>query len=133
MDFLDKLKDKLESLTITPPVIEIGSYRTNVNSVAIRPAPSSINSRYLNKDKIYPYSFQILVHHSDNFAGNMTTENIVQELDNKEAGYVISDNNSFDLISIVVTTTTNHVEVTEHGNLWTAIFQAELYIKGDEQ
>lgn len=132
MDFLEVLKEKLESLSFTPPIINIGSYNTGKNSVAIRPTPSSIDTRFLDEGKIYPYTFQLLVHHSDNFQANTMIHLLMQELDGLGKDYLLSKNGSFQQLSIWNYTTPNHVEVTSHGDLWTALFEAELYIEGNE-
>lgn len=128
MDFLDRLKEYTEGLNITPPVIQIGVYNTNGNSVAIRPAPSNINERYMSKGKIYPFSFQILVHHSDNLIGYNTIESLLSAYENLSNGAITSSDGSFNLVSVQCTTTPNFVEKTSFGVLWTAIFNAELYI-----
>lgn len=130
MDFLLRLKDHMESLPFTPPTIGIGLYSEDGDSVAIRPSPSNINDRYMEQGKIYPFSFQLLVHHKDNLFAYETAENILSTYDNLASDAIASSNGSFELVSVYCTTTPNFVQKTSYGVLWTAMFEAELYIKG---
>lgn len=130
MDFLDRLKDYIDGLQYTPSNTKIGLYSEDGNDIAINPSPSSIDDRYLSKDKVYPFSFQILVHHKNNFTAYQIIQELFSDLDNLVDIY--SENNSFILLDIKCTTTPNFVEETSHGVLYTAIFEAELYIKRSE-
>jgi len=130
MDFLDRLKDFMEGLPFTPSVIYIGTYNENQNSVAVRPAPSNIDERYMEEGKIYPFSFQILMHHSSNLFAYDSLEQLTSELDSLDSRTITSSNGSFSLVSLQCTTTPNFVEKTSYGTLWTAIYQADLHIKG---
>jgi hypothetical protein len=126
MDFLKVLKTDMEALTFTPPVIEIGQYNEDGNSLSIRPAPSNIDTRDMAKGKIYPFLFQILSHHKNNLTAYEILQDLVTEYDLKKT--LTSTDNSFAVLSIKCTTTPNFVESTTYGALWTAIFEAELYI-----
>jgi Bacteriophage minor capsid protein len=130
MDFLDRLKEYQESLSFTPSIIEIGSYKEDGNSVAIRPSPSNIGTRYMEEGKIYPFSFQMLVHHESNTFAYDVINQLTSRLDNLDPGAITSSNGSFDLVSLQCTTTPNFVQKTSYGVLWTAIYEAELYIQG---
>lgn len=133
MDFLQMLKRKVESFSYTPPVALIGAYDTSRDSIALRPTPSDMQTRYINDDKVYPYSFQILVHHKNSMSAYDLAMKLQNEFEKSKKDFIKSDDNSFTLINISVTTTVNHVERTGYGDLWTAIFVAELIIKGDDQ
>lgn len=126
MDFLERLKADMEGLPFTPSVVEIGQYNEDGNSVSIRPAPSNIDVRDMAKGKIYPFSFQILCHHKNNLTAYQMLRDIVHEYDLKKV--ITSANESYILIAIKCTTTPNFVETTNYGALWTALFEAELYI-----
>lgn len=128
IDFLNKLKNYTESLSYTPSVIHIGTYREDGNSIAIRPSPSNISERYMTKGKIYPFSFQILVHNKDNMFAYNTIDQLFSEYENLSSGAITSGNGSFSLVSMQCTTTPNFVQKTSFGVLWTAIFEAELLI-----
>lgn len=125
MDFLERLKEFTESLTYTPSTIEIGLYNEDHNSIALRPSPSNINERYLGKNKIYQYSFQVLIHDTNNYNAYQNTQKLLDEF---ESMNIQSLNNSFLLVSCKCTTVPNFVQKTNNGFLWTAIFNAELYM-----
>lgn len=135
IDFIERLKEFTEGLSYTPSTIEIGLYNENQNSIAIRPTPSSINDRYMEKGKIYPYNFQVLVHMdgSNNLLAYQTIEKLVSEYENLSRGAITSNDGSFNLVTIQCSTTPNLVQKTSFGVLYTAIFNAELYIKGGNE
>ena len=130
MDFLERLIDYMEGLSFMPSDIKIGLFDENGNSVAIRPMPSAINERYVEQSKIYPYSFQVLVHNKSNFMAYEVSQKLMSVLDMIDEGLIQSSNNSFKLVSIRCTTTPNFVQKTGYGYLWTMMFEAELFVKG---
>ena len=129
MDFLERLKEHMEGQSFTPSVIEIGTYKADGDSVAIRPSPSNISSRYMAKSKIYSFGFQLLVHHANDLTAYQTLSQLfnLYDLNTNKLG-IVSDDNSFALNNVRCTTTPNYVQETSHGVLWTAVFEAELYI-----
>jgi hypothetical protein len=127
MDFLERLKADMEALTFTPSTVEIGMYNEDGNSVSIRPAPSNIDVRDMAQGKIYPFSFQVLSHHKNNLTAYQLLQDLVSEYDDVKK-IITSSDNSFVMLSVKCTTTPNYVESTSYGALWTAIFEAELYI-----
>jgi hypothetical protein len=130
LDFLERLKEHMEGLEFTPSVIEIGAQRIDGNSVAIRPSPSNIDTRDMGKGKIYPFNFQVLSHHSSGLVAYNLLNKIFEAYDlPKDDLIVTSNNDSFTLISCMCSTVPNFIETTTHGSLWSAVFQAELYIK----
>lgn len=135
IDFLQRLKEYIEGLSYTPSTVEIGVYSENNNSIAIRPSPSTIIDRYMEKGKIYPYSFQLLVHMdgSQNLMAYQTIQKLTSELENLSSGAITSSDGSFNLVSMQCTTTPNFVQKTSYGVLYTALFEAELYIKGGNE
>lgn len=130
MDFLDRLKEYLEGLSFTPATINIGLYQADGDDIAIRPSPSNISERHIDKGKIYPFAFQVLVHHKNNLTGYQTSQDLLSKLDNLASDAIISSNNSFAMVSFHCTTSPRFVEKTSHGVLWTASYEAELYIIG---
>lgn len=131
MDFLERLKEHIESLLYTPPIISIGMYNKDANSIALRPSPSSINHRDMGKGKVYPFNFQMLIHHENNLQAYNIGQKLLEDLE-KSSDQVTSSNNSYEVITIRNTTAPNFVEETSYGSLWTLIFEAELYIKGGQ-
>ncbi|WP_162986460.1 minor capsid protein [Virgibacillus sp. Bac332] len=115
-------------MSFTPSVVGIGMYSENGNSIAIRPSPANINERYMEKSKIYPFSFQLLVHHDDNLVAYQMIEQLMSEYENLSSGAITSSDGSFNLVSFQCTTTPNFVQKTSYGVLWTALFEAELYV-----
>lgn len=144
MDFLERLKDFTEGIDGVPHPVNIGVYNEDRDSVAIRPAPSAIDSRYVDKGKIYPFSFQVLVHTRNNMIAYGLMQRLVSEFEsvvstkniNHTTGMmkkaIESRDGSYFMITLQCTTTPNYVQETSHGVLWTAMFNAELYIKGGE-
>lgn len=130
MDFLDRLVEYLEGFSFMPSLIKIGLYDENKNSVALRPTPSTINERYIEKSKVYPYAFQVLIHNESNTVAHATSQQLLSVLDFLDEGLIQSSNNSFELLSIRCTTTPNFVQKTGYGYLWTIMFEAELFVKG---
>ncbi|NIK12872.1 phage tail terminator protein [Alkalibacillus almallahensis] len=130
MDFLNQVKAHMESLSFTPSIIQIGLYIEDGDSVAIRPSPNTIDDRYMDEGKIYPFSFQVLVHHQRNAEAYSMIEKLLSEYDNLSNGAVTSSDGSFNLVSIQCTNTPNFVQKTSFGVLWTCQFEAELHIKG---
>jgi len=128
MDFLDRLKELVEGYSFTPFVIEIGTYKEDGDSIAIVPTPSNISTRYMEKGKVYSFSFQVLVHHGNNLTAYDTINRLNNELDGTKG--IVSANNSFSLISLFCTTTPNYIQETVHGTLWTALFNADIYLQG---
>jgi hypothetical protein len=129
MDFLDRLKEHMEGLQFTPSVIEIGAQNEDGNSVAIRPSPGNIDTRDMSKGKIYPFNFQVLSHHSSSIIAYSLLSKIFDAYDLPKDELIIpSSDGSYSLISCMCTTVPNYVQTTSHGALWSAIFQAELYI-----
>lgn len=130
MDFLERLIEYVEGLSFMPSNIKIGLFDENGNSVAIRPMPSAINERYVEQSKIYPYSFQVLVHNKSNLMAYEVSQELMSVLDMIDEGLIQSSNNSFKLVSIRCITTPNFVQKTGYGYLWTMTFEAELFIEG---
>lgn len=127
MDFLQRLKDFTEGLSYTPSTIEIGLFNEDSDSIAVRPSPSNINVRYMEKGKMYPFTFQLLIHYKNNLNAYLMAQDLMDEF---EKLAVTSNDNSFALLDCKCTTTPNFVQETYYGTLWTAIFEAELYIAG---
>lgn len=129
MDFLERLKEYIELREYTPQTILIGSH-DNKDSVAIRPTPGAIDERYMEAGKIYDFNFQVLCHSRNNLLGYETINKLTSDFENLRANDIISETDTFTLVTMSCQTTPNYVEETNHGVLWTAIFTAELYIRG---
>lgn len=130
MDFLHRLKEHMEGLTSTPSTIRVGSHTHETPSVAIKPSPSNIRDRDLSKGKEYPFSFQLLVHDTNHYTAYNLIMDLFNEYDGINISSIVSSDNSFALTNIACTTLPNHVEDTNKGTLYTAMFEAQLYIQG---
>ena len=131
MDFLNSVKVYLENeLNLFASVIQVGNLLDD-NSIAIRPVPSGPVSLKLNGSKTRTYQFQILTKHSNTRMAYDDLEKINDLLDQNKA--VTSSDGSFNLINIETYTSPNWVERTDKGqHIFTALYQAELYIKEGE-
>lgn len=130
MDFLHRLKEFTQNLEVTPPVIRIGSHTNTPVSVAIRPSPSAPIDRHLDRGKVYPFAFQLLVFDTNHFTCYELIQAITKEYESLSTRSIVSSDNSFSLISFQCTTVPNHVEDRNEGVLYSALFEAELYIQG---
>lgn len=127
MDFLDRLIDYIESNISLDSVLRVGKLSLDSKSISIRPTPSSMVDRYVDKDKIREYSFQILMKDPNQFKVINKLDEITNLLDGIDHREIISNNNSFKLIKCEVYTLPNYVEETEHEEyIYTAMFRAEL-------
>ena len=125
MDLLDRVMDYLESnvnlnASITPALLGSGS------SIALRLTPGSINTRFIegfNAD----IGFQILAQDANHLRCIGVIEDIFRALEGLSKNDLVSQNNSFKLVSLKCTTLPNFVEKTEKGLfVYTALFSAEI-------
>ena len=127
MDFLDRLIDYIESKISLDSDLRVGKLSPESKSISIRPTPSSMVDRYVDKDKTREYSFQILVKDPNQVKVINKLDEITSLLDGIDHREIISNNNSFKLIKCEVYTLPNYVEETEHEEyIYTALFRAEL-------
>ena len=129
MDFLDRMLDQLETNVELFTFVKRGTLQDG-NSIAVRSTPTPPNTTYLNKDRIDNYGFQFLVRHKDIIIAENTIQLIYQYLINRDD--IESQNDSFKLIKIDVSTMPNYIGTNERQEYeYTAIFQAELEIGGN--
>lgn len=127
MDFLDRLIDYIESNVTLDSVLRVGKLSLDSKSISIRPTPSSMIDRYVDKDKTREYSFQILMKDPNQFKVISKMDKITSLLDGIDHREIVSSNNSFKLVKCEVYTLPNYVEETEHEEyIYTALFRAEL-------
>lgn len=133
MDFLNSIKQYIEkNADLYVSNLQVGTLLDG-NSIAIRPVPSTPPIRYLEKSKIITYQFQVLTKHSHTGIAYNTLEEINSLLDILELGAIKSANGSFVFNKCEVYTSPNFVEKTTKGEMiFTALYQAELYIKKEE-
>ncbi|WP_307894066.1 phage tail terminator protein [Bacillus swezeyi] len=125
MDFLDRLCDAIEADLSPYSPIDVGSL-SDGDSIAIRRYATPRNTRYYNGGKIENFGFQILCKNSNATAAINTIQDITDYLDGKTE--LLSNDGSFSLNIIEVSTDPNWVETTEHAQeVYTALFVAELY------
>lgn len=129
MDFLDRLIDKVADIgTFAGSNIDVGTLSSD-NCLCIRPAPSAQPLKYYDFSSYVFFNFQVLVRHSEQPMSYNTMQKVTSILDNLVKGDITSHNDSFNFIKCRVTTPTNFVEVDNHGFIYTALFQAELFVK----
>lgn len=127
MDFLDRLIDYIEDNITLSTAMVTGSLNQARQSIAIRPTPSSMGNRFMNKDTTREYSFQILIKDPNQIKANSTLHDIASLLDGLGNNAIPSDNDSYQFINCKVYVLPNHVETTAHNEyIYTAMFTAEL-------
>ncbi len=127
MDFLDRLIDYIESNISLDSVLRVGKLSLDSKSISIRPTPSSMVNRYVDKDKTREYSFQILMKDPNQFQVISKMDEITSLLDGIDHREIVSNNDSFKLVKCEAYTLPNYVEETEHEEyIYTALFKAEL-------
>nr|WP_099682637.1 minor capsid protein [Bacillus pumilus] len=131
MDFLERMKIYIETNVLPGQKIEVGAVKDG-NSIAISPTPGIQPNKDLNLGRHYTFPFQILVRHSYSLTGYTTCQRIADHLDTLTNGAVTSSDGSFIFVNCGVYVTPNFVERTAQGDLYTALFQAELYITRSE-
>ena len=127
MDFLDRLIDYIESNISLDSVLRVGKLSLDSKSISIRPTPSSMVNRYVDKDKTREYSFQILMKDPNQFQVISKMDEITSLLDGIDHREIVSNNDSFKLVKCEAYTLPNYVAETEHEEyIYTALFRAEL-------
>lgn len=129
MDFLDRMMDYIEANVSLYKPMRVGILGDG-DSIAIRPTPGTPPNGYLARDRLRNYPFQVLTQHSNAGVAYQTLETITNVIDGLENGAIVSSDGSFVFVRCEVYTTPNFVEVTSQGHhVYTAIYQAELYIE----
>lgn len=127
MDFLDRILDYIESSVPLYDSFSVGTLKDG-NSVAVRPTPTSISTRYVEGSKIYPYGFQVLTKHKNMLTAYKAIQDVTEAIDGLTNGAITSSDGSFVFDKCEATTLPNWVEKDTQGyTIYTAIFQAELY------
>lgn len=128
MDFLDQMKQYIENnIPLFKKPLTVGQLKDG-NDISILPIPSVKPIKNLDMSRNYIFAFQILVRHLDQNVSYATCQQISDKLDKLTNGAVTSGDGSFDFVICEVYTTPNWVEKTPEGHIYTAMFQAELYL-----
>lgn len=127
IDFLERVKDYLESKNIFSS-ISLANL-TDGDSICIRPTPTPGIEKYIDKNGNYDYGFQILCRNRDNYLSYSTLLDISLYLDGIEPSEIISQNDSFTLNYIDISTSNNFIEVDNYGWIYSCLFNANLYLK----
>ncbi|CAF1777872.1 hypothetical protein NRS6094_04317 [Bacillus subtilis] len=128
MDFLDRMKQYIESnIPLFKKVLTVGPLQSG-NDISILEIPGVKPTKNLDMSRNYIFPFQILVRHHDQHVSYTTCQQISDQLDKLTNGAVTSGDGSFDFVICEVYTTPNWVEQTPEGHIYTAMFQAELYL-----
>lgn len=129
MDFIDQAKTYIKQrVPLFTPFIKVGILGDG-NSIAIRKTPGAPPERYLEGSKTIMYPFQVLVQHKSNKTSYETTQAIEDALDGLTNGAIVSNDGSFIFNKCDVYSTTNFVEKNSKSYMYTAMFQAELFIE----
>ncbi|PEV02211.1 minor capsid protein [Bacillus thuringiensis] len=127
MDFIFRLVEFLPTKVTLNAPLSVGLLTDKASSISIRQTPSSTNNRYLNKDKIELFSFQISVKDTDHKKTINTIQSIADVLDDLESDDIKSNDDSFYFIDCSTYVSPNFVEKTDHNEyIYTALFNAEL-------
>lgn len=127
MDFIFKLVEYLPTKVTLNAPLTVGLLTDKASSISIRQTPSSPNSRYLSRDKIEIFSFQISVKDTDHKKAINTIQSIADSLDALESDAIKSNDGSFHFIDCVTYVSPNFVEKTDHNEyIYTALFNAQI-------
>lgn len=127
MDFLDRIINYIETNIELDNTIRIGKLSQEPSAISIRPTPGSVPSRYVDDNKIREYNFQVLLKDTNQFKVIQKIEEVTSLLDGLKRNDIVSNNNSFDLVSCKTYVPPNYVEETDREEyIYTAMFVAEL-------
>lgn len=116
MDYIDNNIDMGEGITIKMPLLDEN------DSVAIRLLPSELNDYIVGST--FNKSFQLLTKYKDQRKAIQVLEDITAAFHGK-ANIIHGD--SYEVVSMECTTSTNWVETTDEGfYIYTALFNAEI-------
>lgn len=132
MDFLDRMKEYMENnMPLFKKPVSVGPLNS-AEDIAILPIPGTQPTKNLDMSRNYIFPFQILVRHLNQRTSYVTCQQIANKLDTLTNGAVTSGDGSFNFVKCDLYTTPNWVETTPQGHIYTAMFQAELYILRSE-
>lgn len=127
MDFLERLIDYIEDSLSLKDAIKVGKLGPETESIAIVPTPSSMVNRFMDKERLREYSFQVLTKNRNQIEASKVLKDITGLLDGINDDEIKSNNNSFRLIKCEVYVLPNYVEMTNHKEyIYTAMFTAEI-------
>lgn len=98
-------------------------------TICLRLYPTGPADKYLNGGKIRNVGFQIIARNENQIELIDTLQYIADKLDAMKSDTIVSSNGSFELINCNITTELNFVERDNQGWVYTALFNAELFIK----
>src|SRR5690554_6355483 len=129
MDFLDRVKEYLETELSLPYPIIVGVLGAESPSIAIRQAPSAVIDRYADRGKTFEFSFQVLMKDKGRKQINVidTMSRIFDLLDGLPSGSITSNDGSFNFVTCECSTLPNFVEKTDHNEyIYTNIYTTDL-------
>lgn len=136
MDFLKQMKKYIETnIPIFKTPLSVGDLTDGEitgNDIAIIPIPGTPPTKNLDSGKNYVFAFQILVRHEKGSLSYSTCQLIADYLDGLSNGAVTSADGSFVFVTCDLYVTPNFVERTKWGDIYTAMFRAELDILRSE-
>ncbi|NUJ19283.1 hypothetical protein FKN04_22380 [Bacillus glycinifermentans] len=132
MDFLNQIKKYIETnIPVFKTPLSVGALLDG-DDIAIVAIPGIQPNKNLDLSRNYVFPFQILVRHAKSSISYSTCQTIADHLDTLTNGAVTSGDGSFNFVKCDLYTTPNFVERTADGDIYTAMFQAELYLLRSE-
>lgn len=108
-------------------ILKLGKLDEEPKAIALRPTPSSVLTRSLDKGKTYESSFQILIKDPNQMIALDTLNKITVLLDGLSNSAITSENDSFIFVKCEAYVLPNYVDTTDHEEyIYTAMFTAEI-------
>src|SRR5690606_29397461 len=127
MDFLDRVKEYIEQNVILNAPIVFGLLDTAPSSIAIRQTPSSMNDRYIDKEKTFIFAFQVLVKDTNHLIAYNVIQSIFNVLDGLGKDAIPSQDGNYTFVKCECYTLPNFVEKTDKNEyIYTAILYSAL-------
>lgn len=129
MDFFLRLKSYIEDqFTLYKSPLSVGLL-VKPNDIALRPTPGGEPEKDMDGSRYIQFPFQILTRHENEVLAFDTCQEIALGLDGLRNGAILSANGTYQFITCNLTTTINFVERDSYGGIYTALLEAELYLK----
>ncbi|ODB74136.1 hypothetical protein A7310_17935 [Bacillus velezensis] len=129
MDFFDRMKEYIENnISLFQNPLSVGGLVKD-NDISILAIPGPPSKKNMAMERGYTFPFQILVRHRSQEKSYKTCQQISDHLDRLINGAIVSRDGSFEFVTCNMYTSPNIVETTPKGAIYTAMFQAEIYLK----
>ncbi|MFC4075222.1 hypothetical protein [Salinithrix halophila] len=130
MDFFDQLKTYIETnFTLYKTPLSVGMLIDD-NDICIRQTPGIQPEKDMGDGRHFVYAFQLLTRHKNERLAYQTCEDVALALDLLRNGAIPSADDSYQFVTCNLITPANFVERDSYGGIFTALFEADLYLKG---